>query len=379
MSETKGRYQYIDNLKLCMIVLVVLVHLSVTYSGIGDWYWMDLHPLDTFCTVLFGWFQSFTQAYFMGILFFVSGFFVVRSYDKKGAKKFLLDRFKRLGIPTLIYMWVIHPFTIYVIMGSTWERPSFMAYYTHYIGSLKFVGSSGPLWFAFALLIFNIIYCVIRCVTKNKPVSSQKALLDWKAAIKMSLGIAICAFLIRLVQPIDTSIINMQLCFFSQYVILFIWGVKWGRYEWFSKLSYESSKKYLFAGIVGGSLIWTVLMVAGGALDGDLSVYKGGFYWQSVAYALWESFVSVMMCIGLVGVFKEKWNRQDKLTKALSDASFGVYMFHTPIITAVALLLRPIIIYPFFKFLLAALIGVPLSFGMVHFILRRIPYLKEVL
>lgn len=379
MTKAKGRYEYIDNLKLCMIILVVLQHLAVTYSGIGSWYFMDTNKLDTLCTVFFGLFQSFTQAYFMGILFFISGFFVVKSYDKKGCKQFLIDRLKRLGIPTLIYMLIIHPFICYVILGRTWERPSFITYYIHYVGSLDFIGCSGPLWFAFALLIFDMIYCLIRVATKNKKVPVHKALFNYESAIKISLVIAICTFLVRLVQPIDTEIINMQLCFFSQYIVLFIWGVKWGRYEWFSKISHKSAKNYLAIGIIGGMIVWVILMIGGGALGGDLSVYKGGISWQSIGYALWESFVSVMMSVGLVGVFKEKYCHQSTIMKALCDASFSVYMFHAPVIITISLILYKVQLYPLLKFLGAAIIGVPLCFLLAHYVLRRIPYLNRVL
>lgn len=132
VENARTRYLYIDNLRLFMIILVVAVHLSVTYSGIGSWYLMDVGELDTVCIVVFGLFQSFTQAYFMGFLFLISGYFVVRAYDKKGPVKFILDRFVRLGIPTLIYMLVIQPLNSYVLLGYQWDRPVFIKYYANY-------------------------------------------------------------------------------------------------------------------------------------------------------------------------------------------------------------------------------------------------------
>ncbi len=71
-ENSKPRYLYIDNLRLVMIILVVLLHLGVTYSGIGSWYLTDVKELDTLCYVVFGLFQSYTQAYFMGFLFLIS-------------------------------------------------------------------------------------------------------------------------------------------------------------------------------------------------------------------------------------------------------------------------------------------------------------------
>ncbi|MBB2182207.1 acyltransferase family protein [Lachnospiraceae bacterium MD1] len=378
-ENNKPRYLYIDNLRLVMIILVVLIHFGVTYSGIGGWYIKDVKELDTISYVVFGLFQSFTQAYFMGFLFLISGYFVAGSYEKKGAGKFISERLVRLGIPTLIYMLVVNPFINYVLLGFTWDRPIFAQYYLKYIISFDFLGSSGPLWFAFALLIFNLIYAMIRLQTKDKVPKGAEELPGTGKMVLLGFIIALVAFLIRLVQPIDTSILNMQLCFFSQYIILYIVGIKAGRYDWFSKISYRTGRRWLLAALLPGTLIWVILMLAGGALSGGFDLYKGGFHWQSAGYALWESFTAVAMSIGLIGVFREKYNRQSKLTKLLSDNSFAVYMFHAPVIIGVSIALLPIEMYPLAKFLLATAIGLPLSFLLSNYIFRKIPYLKRIL
>ncbi len=375
----KSRSFYIDNLRLLIICLVVMVHLAVTYSGIGSWYFMDTTSLGAESMVFFGLFQSFTQAYFMGFMFLISGYFVAASYDKKGVKQFLKERFIRLGIPTLIYMLVINPFIVYILIGNTWNRPGFFKYYLHYILTLDFLGSSGPLWFAFALLLFNCVYAGYRSITKNRPLPAAKGLPGRKDILSVILLISASAFLIRLVQPIDTSILNMQLCFFSQYVILFAFGIKAGRYDWFGKLPYSTGRKWLFAAILPGILLWIVLMIAGGALDGGFDLYKGGLTWQSAAYALWESFISVAMSIGLIALFREKYNKQSGLVKAISDSSFTVYMFHAPIIITLSIIMTNIPMHPILKFLAACLLGLPLSFAISYYIIRRIPVLNKIL
>lgn len=378
-NNEKNRFFYIDNLRLFMICLVVMVHLAVTYSGIGSWYFMDTTALGAESMVFFGLFQSFTQAYFMGFMFLLSGYFVARSYDKKGAKQFLKERFIRLGIPTLIYMLVINPFIVYVLIGNTWNRPRFFTYYLHYIITLDFLGSSGPLWFAFALLLFNCAYAAYRSITKNKTIPAEKGLPGQKDILPVILLISASAFLIRLVQPIDTNILNMQLCFFSQYIILFAFGIKAGRYDWFGKLTYSAGRKWLFAAILPGILIWIVLMISGGALEGGFDLYKGGLYWQSAAYALWESFIAVAMSVGLIALFREKHNKQSRFVKALSDSSFTVYMFHAPIIITLSIIMTNITMHPIPKFLAACLFGLPLSFALSYYIIRRIPVLNKIL
>jgi surface polysaccharide O-acyltransferase-like enzyme len=362
-----------------MIIFVVMVHLAVTYSAIGGWYFMDSAELGAVSLVFFGLFQSFTQAYFMGFLFLISGYFVAKSYDKKGSKRFLRDRLIRLGIPALIYMLVIHPFIVYILLGNTWDKPMFLNYYLNYIGSFDFIGSSGPLWFAFALLIFNCTYALYRNITKTHMIAKEKKLPGFRTTLFIILLITVLTYLVRLVLPIDTNIINMQLCFFTQYIILFIIGIKAGRYDWFSKLSYKTGHKWFVAALIPGILSWLILMVAGGALDGGFDLYKGGLNWQSAAYALWESFTAVATAIGLVALFKEKYNKQTKLIKTMSDNSFTVYMFHAPIIISVSLVLMNFQMHPIIKFFVACIIGLPLSFLISNYIIKQIPILNKIL
>jgi hypothetical protein len=54
-------------------------------------------------------FIFFNQAWFMGAFFLLAGYFVPGSYDKKGAGSFLKERLIRLGIPLIIWIFVLNP------------------------------------------------------------------------------------------------------------------------------------------------------------------------------------------------------------------------------------------------------------------------------
>ena len=202
----KKRLIYIDNLRLLMIIFVVMVHLSVTYSGLGSWYYVEPRQIGAIQTVIFGFFQSFTQGYFMGIMFLIGGYFVPASYDKKGFGKFLNDRFIRLGIPTLIFMLIIDLF-INILLGNIHDIG--LIDYLKYLVSFQFIGSSGPLWFAFALLIFSTVYALLRRFFKLESIINDQKFPATSRIFMIILLISVFAFLIRIVQPIGTSIINI--------------------------------------------------------------------------------------------------------------------------------------------------------------------------
>jgi len=126
------------------------------------------------------------------------------------------------------------------------------------------------------------------------------------------------------------------------------------------------------------SVAMLILIITLGATKG-LDPFLGGLNWTSFAYAAWESFIAVAMSIGLITLFKEKFNVRNKLAIALSKCSFTVYLFHAPIIIAICYSMRYLQMPALFKFLLASAICLPVCFMLSYFVLRRIPLLKKVL
>src|SRR5215475_14279633 len=98
------RLYFIDNLRWTMIMLVISMHAAVTYSNHGSWYYNEPAQLNRAGDLTFLTYQVFLQSFFMGILFFVAGFFVPGAFDRKGPGRFLRDRAWRLGMSSLFYI-----------------------------------------------------------------------------------------------------------------------------------------------------------------------------------------------------------------------------------------------------------------------------------
>jgi len=383
----KNRLMYIDNIRLLVIILVVVQHISVTYSGFGDWYYIEPGKIGIVQTALFGIWQATVQGFSMGLLFLIAGYFLPGAYDKKGFGRFINDRLIRLGAPTIIYMLVIHPLLALGILGYRFDAGGFIAHgdgslliaHKEYLVGFHFIGGSGPLWFALTLLIFTIIYALIRKFTATKAATATGNTFPTFLQISaLILLISVCAFLVRIVQPIGTNILNIQLSNFSSYVILFIIGIKCKQNNWFEKLDYATVKPWLIRGIAFGIIMFAVIMISGGALAGDLTPFNGGVTWQSAAYSVWESYVAVAMSIALIAVFKAKYNIQSKLIKTMSTNAFSVYVFHAPVIVALSLLFASIHLVPIAKFVIIVLAGVPLCFLITNLTIQKIPFLRKL-
>lgn len=84
--KTQSRLTHIDDVKSLVIFLVVMLHSSVTYSGLGSWYVIEdrSDAIGTVPMAVFGLFNSFNQAWFMGIMFLFGGYFAAEALARKG-------------------------------------------------------------------------------------------------------------------------------------------------------------------------------------------------------------------------------------------------------------------------------------------------------
>ncbi len=374
------RLGYLDNLRSFVIFLVVVMHSNVTYSGIGSWYYTEGNPasLDPVSRILFFLYGSFTQAWFMGILFFLAAFFAARSLAKRGPAAFAKERLFRLGVPLLIYMFVIDPFIGYFIMnyGNIREHSNVLRFYLDYLGSFRWIGSTGPLWFVEALLLFSLFYAAWRAVRRPAKTPGEPPRVMTVILIIVATGLG--AFSIRLFQPIGTSVANLQLCFFASYIALFLLGLHAGERRWLENFPEKQGLTWFTVVLGAGLVLWNVIMIGGGAARGEI-LFTGGLNWQSFVYAFWEAFVAIGFSLGMIAFFRKYLNVDNRFTRLLRANSFAIYMFHAPILITISLLVRPWHGAPLLKHVAVAPLAFTATLALSFLVLRRIPGLRAVL
>jgi peptidoglycan/LPS O-acetylase OafA/YrhL len=379
--ELRTRSVGLDNLRALVVALVVVMHSNVTYSGMGMWYYVEGDPrrLGQASRALFGLYGCFTQAWFMGLLFFLSGLLAVGALARRGPGAFTRERLFRLGAPLLVFMLVIHPLTVYFRYGHGLFLHS-MGLGPFYAGYLRFgkvLSGTGPLWFVEALLLFCLAYALFRSAFPAD--AGRRAGVPPGAAVLVGLVLLIAAgaFLIRLVWPIGTAFLNLQFSFFSSYIALFILGVRAGEGRWLESLPAASVRRWLGAGLMGIPT-FLVLMAAIGVKHGGLALIGGGPHWQAAAFALWESFVAVAMTVGLVGWFRGHGARDNRFTRFCRANSFRVYMFHTPVLVGLAMALAAWHAPMLAKHAVVAPLAYFITLALAGWGLRRIPGLEPI-
>ncbi|WP_347839267.1 acyltransferase family protein [uncultured Draconibacterium sp.] len=370
MSST-SRLFYIDNLRIFLISLVVLLHLNITYGAPGDWYYNESE--DGFPEIIVQtMFNMTNQAFFMGLFFFISAYFTAASIQRKTSGRFLKDRLVRLGIPLLVFYFLLNPLTNFIHYNLIkHEAVTFL----EFLGNQRARGF-GPLWFVETLLLFTMLYL---------PISKMKwkIKMAWPGTGKLvlaALGMGLAQYLIRIWLPVGWSMpyTGFQFPFFVQYIVMLVTGVLAYNNNWLDAISFKNALRwFVFAQL----MIWLVLPVIlyVGGKNGGVETFMGGGSWQSFAWAIWEQLVGVAMIIGLLGLAKRYWNKQGNVARQLSGSAYGVFIFHAPIIVGVsALFVSWQNINQLLKFMVVAPLALLVCF-VFAWLIKQIPGIKKVI
>lgn len=238
------RIYYLDHLRVFLTVLVLLHHAALPYTDIeGVWYVTDNGQAQSITSGILTFFIAINQSFFMGLFFFLSGYFTPLSYDRKTPGQFVKDRILRLGVPILVYLFVISPVVQY--MALTNKAQDLWVFYQTKIHTLQNI-DIGPLWFAEALLIFTMVYVLVRVFQKTTSTNEHKPLPSLRTLFFTAILLAGLTFLVRLVYPIGIWIWGLQIAYFPSYILLFIAGIVAGRQNWLQEIPRKTTKTWIW-------------------------------------------------------------------------------------------------------------------------------------
>jgi glucan biosynthesis protein C len=353
-TTTRSRLWFVDNLRIVLISLVILHHIACIYSGIPAWYYTET-PTSGAVGLGLSVFVMLNQAWFMGAFFLLSGYFSPASYDRKGPRAFLRDRLIRLGIPLLVFYFVINPI-LYLGSGS----------YLHTIGS-------GPLWFVLALLVLDASYAGLRQLTGPR-VRDPKP-LTVRMVLTFVVALAVATYGLRIVIPIGygVPVIDFPSAdYLPQYVSFFAVGAVAYRRGWFQTTSARMGRFGLGL-VVGATLVFLPLAISDGS-----GRWVGHGSLSSLFYALWDSTFSVGLVLALLTFFRRRFNTQGPVRRYLSAHVFTVYVIHALLVTAAGRVLGTVELPSLVKFGIAAVVVPPACFLLAGPV-RRLPSVRRVL
>ena len=337
------RLCYLDNLKVCLTVLVIMHHAGQAYGNGGGWAYTPSNPAE-FMPWIWHFFST-NAAFFMGLYFFISGYFVPRSFDKQGTKQFVHKKLLRLGVPLLFRGGIIS-----ILSG----KPEI-----------------GHMWFVESLLVFCLIYALIRQWVQpvNEACYSKPTVIG---LLVVALLMGVGSYFIRQISPQDHWIwpfgiipIPMEPAHYLQYVMMFVLGILAYRFQWLDKMSNSVGSMALLIGI---ALAMGNYLRDGGPWD--------AFVWQW--FGIYESLMCVFISFGLLWLFREFVSTTSRFWQWCAAQSYGAYMFHLLLMIVLQNAMDSIWIGAFGKFLFIGVVTTVLSFHLTWMV-KMIPGFKKVL
>lgn len=334
------RLHYLDNLKVMLTFLVIFHHAGQAYGDGGDWGYTPTNPAETLPWI---WhFFSTNAAFFMGLYFFISGYFIPGSYDRQGLATFVGKKLLRLGVPLVLMSGLI----------------------TSLSGKVEIA----HMWFVESLLIFCLVYALIRALghTTGGACGSKPTLIGL-CIIALIMGAG--SYLIRQTSPQDHWVSlwlwTFEPAHYLQYIIMFALGVLAYRFRWLDRMS---SKTGTAALCIGAVLALGNYMRQDGAWN--------DFVWRW--FGFYESLMCVFISFGLLWLFRVQVNMSNGLLSWLSAHSYGAYIVHLPLMIGIQYLFDGIWMGAFGKFMFIGIASAIASYVLTA-ALRLLPGAKSIL
>jgi len=365
---------YLDHVKVLLTVLVILHHSFITYGGPGGWYYRQ--PTTSQAALIpMAMFVSTNQAFFMGLFFLLSAYFIEPSLKRKGTRVYLLDRLKRLGIPLVFYSLIFSPILNFMIykFGDK-QQGSFVQYLRGFNDWIDF----GVLWFVAALLLFTLVFVALYSLklTGNRAIKQ----LETGKVLFFAAMLGLITFLVRLEFPVGWSLhpLGFQFGHFTQYIAMFTVGIMARRGNLPDHLDFNMGKR--FARIAMGMLaiLFPLLVVVQKITNEPNDNFNGGWNLLNLLYSFYEQMIGVCIMVALTGISKYKWNRQSKFLSTLSRNTFAVYIFHPIVLIGLALLLSTWMVSPVIKLAIVAPCAVIGAF-LLAAVIVKIPGVNKII
>jgi len=298
------RASWIDHLRSTVTLLVIAHHAALAYTAFSTFdpsvYILSTHPVvDKVRWPLLDFFVGFNDAFFMPLMFLISGVFTLTAIKRKGARIFMKDRFRRLFIPFILAVTILMPIAYYpawLLSGRSGITSYLIDYFTVEAWPV------GPPWFIWVLFLFNLLIVIL---PKN--------------------------ILTRPRKPIITLIV-ITVLLYTPAALLF------GSYTWtgIGPFDFQKSRLLLYFGyfLTGAAL--------GTSLDRHLKKWP---WWMAAAVALYiiETFfipegslphiiifplITATASIAFLALFKALSNNDHRIWRSLSANAYGMYLTH---------------------------------------------------
>lgn len=342
------RKHFLDQIRWGTVLLVMVYHVFYLFNGVGIPGSIpgaeNMILFDTLAAAVYPW--------FMVLLFVVAGISARYALQTRSNKDFLRSRAVKLLVPSTLGLFVVHWVTGYLnirLGGGLAMMPSFLVY------PISVISGIGPLWFIQVLFLFSCLLVLLRKLDKQDRLHTLCARTG--PAVILGLGLVMWGAS----QLLNLPVLTMYR--FGIYLAAFLAG-----YYVFSHDGVQAKVEQLQLPVGVAAVVLGI---------GWSAVYfRQDFTSPACLQSLLTNLYAWAAVLAILGWGKHCFDFATPFTKAMSKASYGLYILHYPVLLALCVFLTEVLHLPaIWHYLLALALVFPLTWAAFA-IIRRIPGIR---
>jgi len=369
-APAQPRDHGLDRLRVAVILLVVLLHASLSYMVAPPKWWYVLDPRQS---LFFTGLVLVVDVPIMLIMFFLAGYFAFPSLQKRGPVGFLRDKAVRIGIPWVFGTLVLAPPTAYLIYYSRHFPVSLGAFWrTDFWGKAY---QQSVYWYLGVLLLCFVLTAALSAASPRFAAWKARTVQP-KGALLLAFVLALAAASLLITGPctFDTWTHNYVLVYQPARVPLYFGyfglGLCASRQRWFTPGGYRPDPGlWTSLGALSGLayLVWRLrvppTVTTLGARTVTALLFNGFCFAALLA--------GVALCQSGSGGEHPWWRSQAR-------NAYGIYYLHPLVLYPLALLLVPFPVAIFIKAAAITLAAYLACWGLSAAVLLRAPGLRRL-
>jgi peptidoglycan/LPS O-acetylase OafA/YrhL len=335
MSGSRKRIAGFDSMRLVMVVLVIMLHAAMTYMMFVPQWWYVIDAQRSFGMALL---VVFLDSFPMSALFFLAGYFAPPSLSKRGASRFLRDKFTRIGLPWIIGVAFVAPFFAYASYLKFGLGPvsAYVFIKDFFLGPFY---QQGPYWFLGLLFLFLVIYAALR---KDGGESQRGTHIGAAAPIALLWLVSAVSYYLAayFIKPAEEWVNIGYVLYFQHarlagYAGFFVLGIHAWRRGWFTPEGWTPNPvPWGVCGVLSSVLLLYWKFFAAPAL---------GAQENAVLDAVLYNSAMISMTIFLAGLFVKTGGLPGlgKTVEILAPHSYSIYWLHQIVLMPILYFLKP--------------------------------------
>lgn len=364
----RARTAWADNLKVVLVAGVIAAHVTMAWTGIGNWVFVEppvREPLLTMLTLV----TAVVSLFGLPLFFLLAGYFTPKSLARKGPRRFLADRALRLLVPMAAFIVLLSPWIEFVDPdNSGWSR-GFWAFVPHVL----WPPAPGPTWFLGVLFVLSAGYAGVRAVWPRRR-SAPLPLRLWHL-LAIGALIAVASWTIRIGIPMGEERWRLAVGQSPGWLAGFVIGLLAAEHDWLP-LRPELARRVRH--VAWAAILLSVVAIAiSGPLGYEMGLYLGGGTWQSALLAALEGVIITTASLWVVDLFQRRFDHQGRLGRQLARSAFAAFLVHQGVLVGLVLASREVGAIPEVSYLAVASLGIVISF-LIGWLLTKLPGVRRI-